>query len=94
MTAPSGTQHPTSGILALIFGILGVIAVLPLVGSVLAVIFGMASRQDVAADPDRYSDEFGRIGRILGWVGLAIYGLVAISILLIALIFLGVLIGT
>jgi hypothetical protein len=72
-------QAPASGVAALVSGILGV-TVLPLIGAVLALVFGYQSQRETAAEPDRYSDELGRIGRVLGWVGLvlAAVGLVAV----------------
>jgi hypothetical protein len=60
-------------------GILGLIG-LPLLGSILALVFGHQSRRQAAAQPEVYSDDLGRIGRILGWVGL---GLVLLGLLVV-----------
>ena len=80
--SPSPARHPTSGIASLVLGILG-LTVLPLVGSILAVVFGYQSRREAAAEPQLYTDELGRVGRILGWIGVAISGLVLVAVLLI-----------
>jgi hypothetical protein len=81
------TSDPTSGVIALVMGILGLTA-LPLIGSILAVVFGSQARREAAAEPHRYRDELGRVGRILGWVGisLAVAGLLVAGALL-ALLF-------
>jgi hypothetical protein len=73
--APTPTrEHPTSGIVSLVAGILGLTA-LPVLGSILAIIFGNRCQRDAEARPERYRDDLGRIGRVLGWVGLALAGL-------------------
>lgn len=71
---PQATENPTSGVLALVFGIVGLVA-LPLIGAILALVFGYQCRNQVAAEPHRYRDDLGRVGRILGWIGLALAGL-------------------
>jgi hypothetical protein len=76
-------NNPTSGVVALVMGILGLTA-LPLIGSILALVFGAQSRNEVANNPQYYSDDLGRIGRILGWVGLA---LTALGVLVVVLFF-------
>lgn len=83
MTAPppQGHENPTSGVLALVFGIVGLVA-LPLIGPILALVFGYQCRNQVAAEPHRYRDDLGRVGRILGWIGLA---LAAVGILFVVL---------
>jgi hypothetical protein len=75
---PRSTSHPPSGVLALVMGILGLTA-LPLIGAILAVVFGYRSRRETEAEPERYSDELGRVGRILGWIGIGVaaFGLFA-----------------
>ena len=70
-TAPGNLEHPTSGILSLIFGILGLV-VIPVIGAILALVFGYQCRKEVAAEPGRYRDDFGRVGRVLGWIGLVL----------------------
>lgn len=70
-TAAGSLEHPTSGILSLIFGILGLVLI-PVIGAILALVFGYQCRRDVAAEPGRYRDDFGKVGRVLGWIGLAL----------------------
>ena len=82
-TPPRASNHPTSGVVALVMGILGLTAI-PLLGSILAVVFGAQSRKEAEQHPEYYTDDLGRIGRILGWVGigLALAGLLLAGILL------------
>lgn len=77
------TSHPTSGVVAMVMGILGLTA-LPLIGSVLALVFASQSRREVEREPHLYRDDMGRIGRILGWIGigLALAGLLIAGALL------------
>ena len=70
-------RNPTSGLLALIMGILGFSA-LPLIGSVLAVVFGYQSRREAAVHPQFYVDDLGKAGRILGWVGIGLAALMVV----------------
>lgn len=70
-------RNPTSGLLALIMGILGFNA-LPLLGSILAVIFGYQSRKETLAHPQAYVDDFGRAGRVLGWIGIGLAALMLV----------------
>jgi|SRR5918998_4210507 hypothetical protein len=64
-------EHAPGAVASLVFGILG-FTVLPLLGSILALVFGYQSRRATRADPQRYTDSLGQAGRILGWVGLAL----------------------
>ena len=72
MTAPpqGPPQHSTPGIVSLVMGIVG-LAALPLIGPIIALIFGYQSRNLAAEQPAAYSDDLGRVGRILGWIGIA-----------------------
>lgn len=84
---PGPSSHPTSGVLALVMGILGLTA-LPLIGSILALVFGAQSRNEAAQHPQYYSDDLGRIGRVLGWVGLALAGVgLLTAVLVLAVLF-------
>jgi hypothetical protein len=79
--APSARtlQHPPSAVVSLVMGILGLVG-LPVLGSILALVFGHTSRRQAEARPELYTDDLGRIGRILGWVGL---GLVLLGLLVV-----------
>lgn len=80
-----GSQQTTSGIVALIFGILQFVA-LPVVGAVVALVAGYSSRNEAQRNP-AVKDDLGKIGRILGWIGLA---LTLAGILVVVLFFLAV----
>ena len=55
----------------MVLGILGLVA-LPVIGAILALVFGYQSRRETEANPHYYRDDFGQVGRVLGWVGLAL----------------------
>lgn len=64
-------EHAPGAVASLVFGILG-FTFLPVLGSILALVFGYQSRRATKAEPQRYTDSLGQAGRILGWVGLAL----------------------
>jgi uncharacterized membrane protein len=72
-------RSPSAGVVALVMGIVGLVA-LPVIGSVLALVFGYQARREALTRPDVYSDDLARAGRILGWVGVALVtaGLIAL----------------
>jgi hypothetical protein len=64
-------------IASLVLGI-GGLTVLPLIGSILAILFGYMARRDIRQRPDAVSgDGLALAGIVLGWisVGLAVVGL-------------------
>jgi hypothetical protein len=76
---PSVPAVPTSGmaIASLVLGI-GGLTVLPLLGSIVAIILGYMARRDIRQRPAEVSgDGLARAGIVLGWiaVGLAVMGL-------------------
>ncbi|MHA1461831.1 MAG: hypothetical protein ACTSPM_01970 [Candidatus Heimdallarchaeota archaeon] len=77
MTNP---QDTTMGTVALIFGILGCLNVLPCIGPIVALFTGYAAKGTAG-------ESNGKIGRILGWlmlciplIGIAIYVIVILAI--------------
>jgi hypothetical protein len=65
-------------IAALVLGV-GGLTVLPLIGSILALIFGYMARSDIRKRPDEVTgDGLALAGIVLGWisVGLAVVGIV------------------
>lgn len=66
---PQKTQRSssssTAGLVALIFGILGCVGVLPCIGSCVAIVAGASARND--------GDTAGKIGLILGWISTCMY---------------------
>ncbi|NVM44777.1 MAG: DUF4190 domain-containing protein [Candidatus Lokiarchaeota archaeon] len=60
-------NNNTNGIIALIFGILGLCSIVPIVGSILGIVFGAIGRRK---DDDR---RLAIAGFVLGIVGLAIW---------------------
>ena len=83
--APQGNENPTSGVLALVFGIVGLV-MLPVIGPILALVFGYQCRNQVAAEPHRYRDDLGRVGRILGWIGLTLAAVGILFLVVVALV--------
>ena len=63
----------TSGaaIASLVLGIVGV-TVVPLIPSVLAVVFGSRARDEIRADPAVSGEGLATAGIILGWIGVAL----------------------
>jgi hypothetical protein len=78
LDSTAARRNPSSGLVALVMGILG-LSVLPVVGPILALVFGYQSRRETLLHPGVYTDDLGRVGRILGWVGL---GLAAAGLIL------------
>ena len=88
--APGGQlQHPPAAIVSLIAGILGLLMVLPVVGSVVALVAGFMSKSVVQREPYRYTDTLGRAGRILGWIGIGLTVLGILAVILIFIVFAG-----
>jgi len=83
---PAGPQQTTSGIVSLAFGILQFVA-LPLIATIVALVAGYRSRNEAAANP-ALSDDLGRVGRILGWIGLVL-ALVMLGLVLVAVVGIG-----
>ena len=80
----SARERTPSGTTALTFGILG-LTVLPIIGAVIAIVFGSRSKAEHDAAPERYSDDLGRAGRILGYAGLLVpLGLAVLSQVLVS----------
>jgi uncharacterized Zn finger protein (UPF0148 family) len=80
---PSPPSLPTSGlaIASLVLGV-GGLFVLPLIGSILAIIFGYMARRDIRHRPDEISgDGLALVGLVTGWigVGLALVGLLIVG---------------
>ncbi len=76
----------TSGkaIASLVLSILGLVGVLPLIGSILGVILGNSARGEIARSAGSLTgEEMARIGVILGWVGLALWAVGFVCALLI-----------
>ena len=71
-----GKRTEGFAIASLVCGIVGFFAV-PIVGSVLAIVFGSVARKRIADDPDLGGTEMARAGIIIGWIGVVL-GLLAI----------------
>jgi uncharacterized membrane protein len=72
---PLGDAKPTStnAILSLILSILGVIGIVPVIGSILGLVFGYNARNEIKeSDGDLSGEGMAQWGIILGWVGLAL----------------------
>lgn len=82
---PQYRQTSSSAIISLIFGILGW-TVLPLVGSLIAIITGHLARAEIRRDPERFEgDGMAVAGLVLGWSMIVISTLVFLA----AILFLG-----
>ena len=85
---PSAPARPTSAlaITSLVSGILGW-TLLPLLGSVAAVICGHMARAEIRRDPAIDGDGMAIAGLILGWVSIALMVLAVVAIVLIVVFF-------
>jgi hypothetical protein len=67
-----GFQRTSSyAIASLVLGIAAFV-VIPIAGSILAIIFGKKARQDMRDDPGLTGDTLATAGIVLGWVGLGL----------------------
>lgn len=88
---PSGNAPRTSvaAIASLILGILGLIQVLPIIGSIAGLILGYAAKSEISRGNGAIGGEgLAQAGIILGWIGV---GLTVIGLCLAALVFIGAL---
>ena len=78
--APSpGPKTNDKAIASLALAILG--AMIPLVPSVSAIVFGMRARKEIREEPDRWKGEgVAMAGLVLGWAGAGIVLLVVLSL--------------
>ena len=67
VVAPTRTEG--FAIASLVCGIVGFFGV-PIVGSILAIVFASAARKRIAQDPDLGGGDLARAGMIIGWIGL------------------------
>lgn len=73
--APIGDAKPTStnAILSLILSILGLIGIVPVIGSILGLVFGYKARKEIELSAGELGGEvMVQWGIILGWIGLAL----------------------
>jgi len=70
-------------IASLVCGILGFFGV-PIVGSILAIVFASTARKHIAQDPDLGGADMARAGMIIGWIGLVLGILVLMLLIVLA----------
>lgn len=69
-------DHAPGAIASLTCGAVGFFVPVPLVLPIVAVMLGTKSQQAAALQPNRYTDELGTVGRVLGWIGIGLDTLV------------------
>lgn len=82
--ASRSTSPDTLAVLALILGILGLVFVLPLAGSIAAVIIGNMAVKQSQANPiptPNNRDGLARAGIILGWIGIGLCAVAVVGVL-------------
>ena len=70
-------------IASLACGIVGFVGV-PIVGSILAIVFGAVARKRIASDPDLGGADLARAGTIIGWAGVVLFTVLFVILLLAA----------
>jgi len=55
----------------MILGIVGIVLI-PVIPSIIAIVFGNKAKREAQEQPHRYKNTFGKIGVITGWIGLAL----------------------
>lgn len=81
---PPPPADPPGTVGALVWGVVGV-TVLPLIGSIVAIVMGGNAR-DRAAAMGRPEPSMALAGRVLGWVGLALVLIPLVIVLVVGLI--------
>ena len=86
MTVENAAQR-TSGyaIASLILGIAGFFVV-PIVPSILAVVFGQKARDELRRDPALGGEGLATAGIVLGWVGIVLIAIVLVFVLLLVVL--------
>jgi hypothetical protein len=70
-------------IASLVLSILGLLPILPFVGSIGGIVTGIIARKEIRARPDLYTGEgTAKAGIILGWIGIGLVVVAVISVLL------------
>lgn len=86
MSLSFSENRPATHVLAitsLVLAILGLVPVLPFVGSIGAIITGVIARREIQARPELHAgDGLARAGIILGWVGIALIFLACLALVL------------
>ena len=84
---PAPRQTSALAITSLVSGILGW-TLLPVLGSIAAVICGHMARAEIRRDPNLDGDGMAVAGLVLGWVSIAL-GVLAILLVIVAILFFG-----
>ena len=86
MTVENAAQR-TSGyaIASLVLGIAGFFVV-PIVPSILAIVFGHKAREELRRDPTLGGDGLATGGIVLGWVAIALLAIVLVFVLLLVVL--------
>jgi len=71
VAATPGPRTEGFAIASLACGI-GAFFFVPIVGSILAIVFGSIARRHIAEDPNLQGAEMARAGTIIGWIGLVV----------------------
>lgn len=88
-TYPVIKPNHSMAIVSLVLGILGLALILPVIGSIGAVIAGEIARHEITENPNQYGGEnLAQAGITLGWIGIAFSLLLLIAIIAALLFFL------
>lgn len=65
--APSGTNK--KAVFSFVAGVVGFV-ILPLAAPVVAILYGVTARKEIAADPEQSGDGYAKAGIVLGVIGI------------------------
>jgi hypothetical protein len=75
----TGTKRSSKSTWALVMGIMGII-ILPVVFSILAIVFGVSARSDIDRNPELQGRGNATAGIVLGIIGLSFWALILIVV--------------
>jgi len=74
-------------ITSLVLSILGLLPILPLIGSIAGIVTGYIARSEIRKQPGQYQgDGYAKAGIILGWIGVALAVLAVCGLLFFLLV--------
>ncbi len=81
-------QNHFLAVASLVLSILGLLPILPLIGSIAGIVTGYVARSEIRKQPDQYrGDAYAKAGIILGWIGIALAVMAVCGLLFFLVVF-------